>query len=171
MLVLYYFLNLRVFHKAFNTNDGNTLSMGEYDVVVGSGSTLPTNRMAILQLMMELFDMNLVLPKHVRKYLDLPDMKEIQQEMDEIGNLQGELGQRQKAMEQMQKEINRLSGMVKTMDRTVNDEQHEARKKVELAEFKAEMEVMKTQYGQKMEAYLDKLKLVAEEFRSNQRDN
>ena len=155
----------------FNTDNTNMLSVAEYDVVVGSGSTLPTNRMAVLQLMMELFGMNLVLPKHVRKYLDLPNMKEIEQEMDEIGQLQSELQQREEGMKQMEKEINRLSGMVKTMDRTVNDEQHEARQKVELARFKAEMEVMKGQYGQQMEAYLDKLKLVAQEFRPKKGEN
>ena len=151
----------------FNTDANNTLAVGKYDVVVGSGSTLPTNRMAILQLMMELFGMNLVLPKHVRKYLDLPNMNEIEQEMDEIGQLQSELEQRQKAIEQMQKEINRLTGMVKTMDRTVNDEQHEARQKVELARFKAEMEVLKGEYAQQTEAYLDKLKLVMQEVKSS----
>ena len=151
----------------FNTNDNNALAIGKYDVVVGSGSTLPTNRMAILQLMMELFGMNLVLPKHVRKYLDLPNMNEIEQEMDEIGKLQGELEQRQQAIDQMQKEISRLSGMVKTMDRTVNDEQHEARQKVELARFKAEMEVLKGEYAQQTEAYLDKLKLVMQEVKSS----
>ena len=155
----------------FNTGPENTLALGEYDVVVSSGSTLPTNRTAILQLMMELFGMDLVLPKHVRKYLDLPNMNEIEQEMDEIGNLQGQLQQSQEAMQQMNKEINRLNGMIKTMDRTLNDEQHEARQKVELAESIADMKVMKGEYKQNMEAYLDKLKLVMEEFRSRNKEN
>ncbi len=104
------------------------VTRGSYDVIVVSGSTLPTNRMAKLEYMMELYDRRLVTPKAVLDVVDIPNKDKMLQEMDMTA-------QYETIIAQLQEEIKKLKGDLQTAQR----ETMHAKQKAELSKFQAQL--------------------------------
>jgi len=97
-----------------------------YDAIVVAGSTLPSNRWAMSQYYMELFQIGAIDMQALLAKLELPDAEAILQR-------HGELQQMQQLLEQMQEEIKKQQGDMQTMER----ETRNAREQAEFEKFKA----------------------------------
>ena len=107
----------------------NDITVGKYDVVVVSGSTLPTNRYAELEFYLDAYTKGLVDKVEVLKKTEIFDIEGVMQRTDEVGQLQS-------TVEQQQEQIKKLQGDLQTRDR----EAVNLRKKVEVEKFKADLD-------------------------------
>ena len=106
----------------------NDITIGKYDIIVVSGSTLPSNRYAELEFYMEAYKNGLVDKQEVLKKTEIFDMEGVLQRTDTIAQLQGQL-------EQATEQIKKLKGDLQTRDR----ESVNLRKKAEVEKFKGEL--------------------------------
>lgn len=88
----------------------NDLTLGQYDVMVVSGSTLPSNRYALLEYYMQLYQMGIIDQEEVLKKTDVADADGV---LRRIGQIQ----QMQQQMQAMDEEIKRLRGDLQTSQR------------------------------------------------------
>ncbi len=107
----------------------NNITIGKYDVVYVSGSTLPSNRYAELEFYMDAYAKGIIDKQEVLKKTEIFDMEGVMQRGDVIAQLQQQL---QAAGEQIKK----LQGDLQTRDR----EAVNLRKKVEVEKFKADLD-------------------------------
>lgn len=107
----------------------NDITVGLYDVVYISGSTLPTNRYAELEFYMDAYQKGLIDRVEVLKKTEVFDIEGVMQRQDEIAQLQA-------ALEQAQEEVKGLKGDLQTRDR----EAVSLRKKVEVEKFKSDLD-------------------------------
>jgi hypothetical protein len=110
----------------------NDVSVGQYDVQVVSGSILPTNRYALLEYYMQLYQMGIIDQVEILKKTDVADADGVMERVGIIRNLQGQLAQ-------AQEEIKRLQGDLQTSDR----EAIQARKRVEVEKFGSQLDKLK----------------------------
>ena len=99
----------------------NDITIGLYDVIVVSGSTLPSNRYAELEFYMDAYQKGLIDQQEVLKKTEVFDMEGVLERTDMIAQLESQL-------EQASEEIKRLKGDLQTRDR----ESVNLRKKVEV---------------------------------------
>ena len=104
----------------------NDITVGKYDVVYVSGSTLPTNRYAELEFYMDAYSKGLIDRQEVLKKTEVFDMEGVLERIDVINQLQQQL----KGLEEQNKQ---LQGDLQTRDR----EAVNLRKKVEVEKFKS----------------------------------
>ena len=109
----------------------NDITVGKYDVIVVSGSTLPSNRYAELEFYMDAYTKGLIDKQEVLKKTEVFDMEGVLQRTDTIAQLQQQL-------QQAQGVIKKLSGDLQTRDR----EAVNLRKKAEVEKFKADMDLV-----------------------------
>ena len=109
----------------------NDITVGKYDVIVVSGSTLPSNRYAELEFYMDAYTKGLIDKQEVLKKTEVFDMEGVLQRTDTIAQLQQQL-------QQAQGVIKKLSGDLQTRDR----EAVNLRKKAEVEKFKANMDLV-----------------------------
>ena len=102
----------------------NNITIGKYDVVYVSGSTLPSNRYAELEFYMDAYKNGIIDRQEVLKKTEVFDMEGVMQRTDIIAQLQGQL-------QQSGEEIKKLKGDLQTRDR----EAVNLRKKVEVEKF------------------------------------
>ena len=107
----------------------NDITIGKYDVIYISGSTLPSNRYAELEFYMDAYSKGLIDKIEVLKKTEVFDMEGVLERTDEIARLQG-------ALQQAQDQIKGLKGDLQTRDR----EAVNLRKKVEVEKFKSDMD-------------------------------
>tara|TARA_R110002124_G_scaffold286479_2_gene467539 strand:- start:2570 stop:4771 length:2202 start_codon:yes stop_codon:yes gene_type:complete len=107
----------------------NDITVGMYDVVYISGSTLPTNRYAELEFYMDAYQKGLIDRVEVLKKTEVFDIEGVMQRLDEVAQLQ-------QALQQSQEEVKGLKGDLQTRDR----EAVSLRKKVEVEKFKSDMD-------------------------------
>ena len=107
----------------------NDITVGMYDVVYISGSTLPTNRYAELEFYMDAYQKGLIDKVEVLKKTEVFDIEGVMQRQDEIAQLQ-------QALQQAQEEVKGLKGDLQTRDR----EAVNLRKRVEVEKFKSNMD-------------------------------
>jgi hypothetical protein len=107
----------------------NDITVGKYDVIVVTGSTLPSNRYAELEFYMDAYAKGIIDRNEVLKKTEIFDMEGVLQRTDEIEKLQG-------ALQQAQEEIKRLKGDMQTRDR----EAVNLRKRVEVEKFKSDLD-------------------------------
>jgi|TARA_R110000824_G_scaffold255098_1_gene444066 hypothetical protein len=115
----------------------NDISVGKYDIIIVSGSTLPSNRWARFEYYMQLYQSGLIDQIEVLKQTDVADMEGVLERA----------GQMQKLMQQVQQQeeqIKKLQGDLQTAQReSIHDrkrvEVKEFEKKLAKAEAKAEM--------------------------------
>jgi len=107
----------------------NDITVGKYDVLVVTGSTLPSNRYAELEFYMDAFQKGLIDRQEVLKKTEVFDMEGVLQRIDEIAKLQGQV-------QGMEDEIKKLKGDLQSRDR----EAVNLRKKVEVEKFKNELD-------------------------------
>lgn len=110
----------------------NDVTIGAYDLIVASGSTLPSNRMIRMEYFMKLYAQNLIDQYEVLKNVDEVDAEGVMERMGLLNQLQGQI-------ESLSEEVKKLEGDLQTADR----EAVGARKRVEVEKFKAELAKMK----------------------------
>ena len=107
----------------------NDITIGKYDVIYLSGSTLPSNRYAELEFYMDAYQKGLVDRIEVLKKTEVFDMEGVLQRTDQISQLQAQL-------QQSIDEIKKLKGDLQTRDR----ESVNLRKRIEVEKFKSELD-------------------------------
>ena len=115
------------FYKQMDNEDVikyHDVGVGKYDIVVVSGSTLPTNRMALLNTYMEMFKMGLIDQTEVLKKSELVDVEGVLQRA-------GQMQQMAAMIEQLQAELKQVKGDLQTSDR----EAVHAKKRLEVEKF------------------------------------
>ena len=135
----------------------NDITVGKYDVIVVSGSTLPSNRWARFEYYMELYKNKLIDQTEVLKQTDVADMEGV---LERAGQMQ----KMQKALKQQAEQIKSLKGDLQTAQReSVHD-----RKRVEIKEFEkklakaeAKAEMITSVYRANAAEELNKLKGIA----------
>ena len=112
----------------------NDISRGSFDVVVVTGSTLPTNRYAQLEMYMDAYEKGIIDKKEVLKKTEVFDMEGILERTDLVGQLQGQVKQQQET-------IKKLQGDMQTREREV----YHAKQRAELEKFKSGLDKTSTQ--------------------------
>jgi hypothetical protein len=107
----------------------NNITIGKYDVVYVSGSTLPSNRYAELEFYMDAYSKGIIDKQEVLKKTEVFDMEGVMQRTDIIAQMQSQL-------EQAGEQIKELKGDLQTRDR----EAVNLRKKVEVEKFKSDLD-------------------------------
>ena len=107
----------------------NDIGVGAYDVVVVTGSTLPTNRYAQLELYMDAYKNQIIDRQEVLKKTEVFDVEGVMQRTDYIGKLEQEV-------QRMQETIKDLQGDLQTREREV----YHAKQKAELEKFKSDLD-------------------------------
>ena len=121
-----YMINKRMIDDKGQARILNDISIGSYDVIVVTGSTLPTNRYAQLEMYMESYKQGIIDRQEVLKKTEVYDMEGVMQRTDEVGKLQ----QQVKGQEE---QIKKLQGDLQTRER----EAYHAKQRAELEKFKA----------------------------------
>lgn len=119
----------------------NDVTIGRYDVIVASGSTLPSNRITRLEYFMKLYGSNIIDQYEVLKNVDEVDVEGV---MERMGMLQQLAGQ----IEQLQQQIKALEGDLQTADR----EAVGARKRLEVEKFKSQLSNMAASIDKQLNA-------------------
>ena len=105
------------------------IGVGKYDLVVVSGSTLPTNRMALLNTYMEMYKMGLIDQVEVLKKSEVVDIEGV---LTRHGQMQQLMAQNQ----QLQEELKKVKGDLQTASR---EEMH-AKKRLEVEKFSGDLD-------------------------------
>ena len=138
----------------------NDITIGQFDIRILGGSTLPSNKYGEFQLYMEAYQAGLIDRVEALKKTEIFDKQGVLQRTDEIGKLQGMLSQ-------AQQELKKLSGDLQTADR----ESVSARKRTEVEKFKSQLAEQK--FESKAQTRLatgrlkDAVKLESERLRIN----
>jgi len=106
----------------------NDITIGKYDVIVTSGSTLPSNRWARFEYYMQLHQSGLIDQIEVLKQTDVADMEGVLERSGQMKQLQGQV-------QSQQEEIKKLKGDLQTAQR----ESLHDRKRVEVKEFEKKL--------------------------------
>ena len=132
----------------------NDVTVGKYDVVVVSGSTLPSNRWARFEYYMQLYQSGIVDQVEVLKQTDVADMQGVLQRADQRNKMAAQI-------QQLQEDNKKLRGDLQTAER---ESKHD-RKRVEIKEFEkklakaeAKVEMATTLHNKRADDELDKLK-------------
>ena len=104
----------------------NDITVGKYDIIMVSGSTLPSNRWARFEYYMQLYQAGLIDQIEVLKQTDVADMEGVLERKDQVMQMQG-------TIQQLQETIKNLEGDLQTAQR----ESLHDRKRVEVKEFEA----------------------------------
>ena len=144
----------------------NDVTVGRYDIIIVSGSTLPSNRWARFEYYKELYQMQIIDQIELLKQTDVADMEGVLERNDQRKQMAQQI-------QQLQGQVKQLSGDLQTAQReSVHD-----RKRVEIKEFekklaKAEAKIeMASQLHSKRSAdELDKLKEAVSEVEKETAD-
>ena len=120
------------FYKEMDSGDVkrfHDIGVGKYDIVVVSGSTLPTNRMALLNTYMEMYKMGLIDQTEVLKKSELVDL-------DGVMERSGQMKQMQQQMQGMAEELKKVKGDLQTAQR----EEVHAKKRLEVEKFSGDLD-------------------------------
>jgi hypothetical protein len=129
-----YAINKKLFDdKGTEIGVFNDITVGNYDVVIVTGSTLPTNRYAQLELYMDAYKNGIIDRQEVLKKTEVFDIEGVLQRTDTIAKLEA-------AMEDAQEQIKGLKGDLQTREREV----YHAKQKAELEKFKGDMDKTST---------------------------
>jgi len=102
----------------------NDITVGRYDIVMVSGSTLPSNRWARFEYYMQLYQQGLIDQVEVLKQTDVADMEGVMERQSQIAQMNG-------TIQQQEETIKNLQGDLQTAQR----ESLHDRKRVEVKEF------------------------------------
>ena len=112
----------------------NDISRGNFDVVVVTGSTLPTNRYAQLELYMDAYRNGIIDKQEVLKKTEVFDMEGVLERTDVVQQLTQQL-------EQSKETIKKLQGDMQTREREV----YHAKQRAEIEKFKADLDKTKVE--------------------------
>jgi len=105
------------------------VTLGRYDVKVVSGSTLPTNRMAMLNTYMQMYQAGLIDQVEVLKKSELVDI-------DGVLARSGQAAQMAQQMQMLQEELKKVKGDLQTATR----EELHAKKRLEVEKFSSDLD-------------------------------
>jgi hypothetical protein len=108
------------------------IGVGNYDIKVVSGSTLPTNRMALLATYQEMYQAGLIDQVEVLKKSELVDVEGVLERA-------GQMKQMQQQMMAMQEELKKVKGDLQTATR----EELHAKKRLEVEKFSSGLDKVK----------------------------
>lgn len=111
----------------------NDINQGRYDVKIISGSTLPSNRFALMEYYIDLYREGLIDQTEVLKKSNVVDVKGVLERSSYISKLEG-------AVEKLQEQVKNLEGDLQTATR----EEIHAKKRLELEKWKADLDKIKT---------------------------
>ena len=135
----------------------NDITIGKYDVIVLSGSTLPSNRWARFEYYMQLFEKGLIDQIEVLKQTDVADMEGVLQRAGQMEKMQGQI-------QAQTEEIKKLKGDLQTAQR----ESLHDRKRVEVKEFEKKLAKAEAKVEMAQKLYTtrlgDELKMAKEEI-------
>jgi len=137
----------------------NDLTLGQHDIRIISGSTLPSNKVAEYNMYLEAYKLGLVDDVEVLKKSEIFDKEGVLQRKSVISQMQQYIGQ-------LESQVKKLSGDLQTAEReTVG-----ARKRVETEKFKTQLneilQMEKTKESKKLlelGAAIDNMKLQSDE--------
>ena len=136
----------------------NDVTIGSYDLIVVSGSTLPSNRWARFDYYMQLFQSGIIDAQEVLEQTEVADTEGVMQRTSIIQ-------QQQQMIEQLQEQLKNTKGDLQTAER----ESTHDRKRVEIEKFKTKLNSSsnKNESAQRLfEARLtDELRLAKEDLR------
>ena len=119
----------------------NDITVGKYDLIVVSGSTLPTNRWARFEYYMQLLQAGVIDAEEVLTQTDVADMEGVLARRNQVQQLQGQV-------QGLQGQLQKTQGDLQSAERaSVND-----RKRVEVMQF--EMKLAKAEAKAEMAASL-----------------
>lgn len=90
----------------------NDITVGRYDIILVSGSTLPSNRYARLEYYLQLKQLGYPIDEEILKQTDIPNIDKVLQKMDVIA-------QQQQAIAQLEEQVKMLKGDLQTANREV----------------------------------------------------
>lgn len=131
----------------------NDIRVGRYDVRVITGSTLPSNKYAELELHMEAYKAGLIDQQEVLKKTDIYDKEGILERTSLVKQLK-------QMVEQLQEQNKKITGDLQTMEREVMHAKQDA----ELSKFKAEMKGTTSEVNAAKELYKQRLTDSQREF-------
>ena len=137
------------FYKEMDNGDVkrfHDIGAGRYDIVVQSGSTLPTNRMALLNTYMQMYQMGLIDQTEVLKKSELVDL-------DGVMERSGQMKQMQQQMQAMAEELKKVRGDLQTAQR----EEVHAKKRLEVEKFSGELDKVSNRAGMATTLYKARL--------------
>lgn len=134
----------------------NDITIGKYDVIVLSGSTLPSNRWARFEYYMQLYQSGLIDQVEVLKQTDVADMEGVLERAGQMEKMQAQV-------QAQQEEIKKLRGDLQTAQR----ESLHDRKRVEVKEFEKKLAKAEAKVEMAQKLYTtrlaDELKMAKEE--------
>ena len=110
----------------------NDITVGKYDVVYVSGSTLPSNRYAELEFYMDAYGKGIIDKAEVLKKTEIFDMEGVLERTDTIQQLTAQV-------ESLGKQIKKMGGDMQTLER----ENVHLKQKVEVEKFKSDLDQVK----------------------------
>ena len=110
----------------------NDITVGKYDVVYVSGSTLPSNRYAELEFYMDAYSKGIIDKAEVLKKTEVFDMEGVLERTDTIQQLTAQV-------EQLGKQLKKMGGDMQTLER----ENVHLKQKVEVEKFKSDLDQVK----------------------------
>ena len=131
----------------------NDVTVGKYDVVVVSGSMLPSNRWAQLEYYLEMYKMGLIDRVEALKKTEVVDVEGVEARMNEMEQMKQYIAQ-------LQNELKKVQGDLQTAHR----EAVSANKQVEVEKFKSKLSEMAAMGKSTQEVYL---KRMADEMNMN----
>ena len=87
----------------------NDVTVGKYDVIVVSGSTLPSNRWGRFEYYMQLFQQGIIDQVEVLKQTDVADMEGVLERADQRNQMQSQI-------QQLQGQVKKLTGDLQTAE-------------------------------------------------------
>jgi hypothetical protein len=141
----------------------NDLSAGRYDLVVNDGASMPTNRMALLNMYLEMYQLGLVDKTEVLKKTDIVDKEAL---LERIGEQQQLMGQ----LDGMEEQMKDLEGLNQTLRRQLQQamlkqgvEEMASKQKTIVASQQATAEaqksIMKARMGDAVQMTKERMKL------------
>ena len=144
-------VNMRLYDDKQNeiatiTND---IQIGQHDIRVISGSTLPSNKVSEYNMYLEAYKLGLVDDVEVLKKTEIFDKEGVLKRKGQMAQMQG-------MVQQLQEQVKKLKGDLQTAER----ENVNAKKQVEAQKFKSQLKEVLTDSKFKTKVNLDKLEKV-----------
>jgi hypothetical protein len=106
----------------------NNITVGRYDVIIVSGSTLPSNRFARFEYYMDMYEKGLIDQVEVLKQTEVVDIEGVLNRFSEIAALKDQLAQAEESIKNLQGDL-----------QTASRETMHAKQRAELEKFKAQL--------------------------------
>jgi hypothetical protein len=122
------------------------VTVGRYDVKVVAGSTLPTNRMALLDTYMKMYQAGLIDQVEVLKKSEIIDI-------DGVMGRSGQMLQMQQQLKMMEEELKKVKGDLQTATR----EELHAKKRLEVEKFSSDLDKISNRAESATQMYKSRL--------------